>query len=515
MAKSKEQLQQELEVISEKTREAYDALNGAGAGAGKGLYNELSSAKRILADKNSFDRAKAEAREDIKRLTNEIKAAEVTYKKFQDQKNALNKELKALAKAETEKKTKAATAKGAGNVYDKALEELNKAELGIEGYKGKERYIEAYRKAEAAFKTAVDAGVTPKSALPPAQIEIPVIEAEAGKAGADGKTVKEPTPTEFIALVTDPKNKQLLIDVQKDLQKNFGYTGPVDGSPSALFLPSLQRAYDARANLPEAWRGSDFRSFLTTPGAGAISGGAGGVGGPAAPDAFATISSESQAKSAINQIFQNELGRDATPAEIKKLYPQLIKAQAANPTKQKIVNGVRQTITGLDVGQWITDKAQSLEEFKAKKAEKAGGTREDILASLKNNGLYEDPQQVDEWVKQIENGGSLDAVKRTIRNIAAIGQPDSIKKMIAEGTDLATIYSPYKTAMAASLEIPLEFIKLDDPTLRQAIGPDKEMSIYDFERTLRRDDRWQYTDQARSEASNIATKVLKDFGFMG
>jgi hypothetical protein len=42
-----------------------------------------------------------------------------------------------------------------------------------------------------------------------------------------------------------------------------------------------------------------------------------------------------------------------------------------------------------------------------------------------------------------------------------------------------------------------------------------KMSIYDFEKTLRQDQRWQYTDQARSEASDIATKVLKDFGFMG
>ena len=123
--------------------------------------------------------------------------------------------------------------------------------------------------------------------------------------------------------------------------------------------------------------------------------------------------------------------------------------------------------------------------------------------------------QIAEWVKQVENGGNLDAIKRGIRQVASIGQPDSIKKMIAEGTDLATVYAPYKSAMAGALEIPIDSIKLDDPTLRQAIGPDKEMSIYDFQKALRQDQRWQYTDQARSEASDVATKVLKDFGFMG
>jgi hypothetical protein len=48
-----------------------------------------------------------------------------------------------------------------------------------------------------------------------------------------------------------------------------------------------------------------------------------------------------------------------------------------------------------------------------------------------------------------------------------------------------------------------------------AIGPDKEMSLYDFQRQLRKDTRWQYTDNAREEVSNAAMKVLQDFGFQG
>ena len=48
-----------------------------------------------------------------------------------------------------------------------------------------------------------------------------------------------------------------------------------------------------------------------------------------------------------------------------------------------------------------------------------------------------------------------------------------------------------------------------------AIGPDKEMSLYDFQRTLRKDNRWQYTDKAREEVSSITQNVLRDFGFQG
>jgi hypothetical protein len=61
---------------------------------------------------------------------------------------------------------------------------------------------------------------------------------------------------------------------------------------------------------------------------------------------------------------------------------------------------------------------------------------------------------------------------------------------LAEGTDLDTIYSPYKTQMAAILEINPQTISFTDPALRSAIGPNGEMPIYDFQKSLRRDPRW-------------------------
>jgi hypothetical protein len=69
--------------------------------------------------------------------------------------------------------------------------------------------------------------------------------------------------------------------------------------------------------------------------------------------------------------------------------------------------------------------------------------------------------------------------------------------------------------MASVLEVAPDSIGLDDKTLRGAIGPEKEMSIYDFQRTLRKDARWQYTNNAREEASDSVLKVLRDFGFQG
>ncbi len=47
-------------------------------------------------------------------------------------------------------------------------------------------------------------------------------------------------------------------------------------------------------------------------------------------------------------------------------------------------------------------------------------------------------------------------------------------------------------------------------SLRSAIGPDKEMPIYDFEKLLRKDYRWQYTDNARRDVSNAIRLIYSN-----
>jgi hypothetical protein len=56
---------------------------------------------------------------------------------------------------------------------------------------------------------------------------------------------------------------------------------------------------------------------------------------------------------------------------------------------------------------------------------------------------------------------------------------------------------------------------LNDPTLRMAIGPDKEMPLYEYQKALKQDVRWQYTNNAKEDVSNSVQKVLRDFGFHG
>lgn len=113
--------------------------------------------------------------------------------------------------------------------------------------------------------------------------------------------------------------------------------------------------------------------------------------------------------------------------------------------------------------------------------------------------------------------GELDVnrISQDARMMAAIGQPEFVRNLLNQGYDLEQVYAPYRNTMANVLELNAEQIDLNDPTLRSAISDKGETNLYDFQRQLRKDSRWQYTQNARQEVSDITLNVLRDFGFQG
>lgn len=152
-----------------------------------------------------------------------------------------------------------------------------------------------------------------------------------------------------------------------------------------------------------------------------------------------------------------------------------------------------------------------------------GGFAGNNLAALKQtaeaNGLELDKAftqtEIQSWLSNILQGETIETYKRRIRQVAKSGLPERVGALLDLGSDLESIYAPYKNVMANVLEISPETIRLNDAVLRQAIGPEKEMSIYEWERFLRKDPRWQYTNQARAEVSDAVRSTFQDFGIMG
>jgi len=245
------------------------------------------------------------------------------------------------------------------------------------------------------------------------------------------------------------------------------------------------------------------------------------------PTKTINVSPATVAAGKINDAFRRLLGRDATEIEITQLTSSLNKAEQKNPdiSTPKLVGGsvVYTNTGGLDRDTFLEDlvkKVKSPEtgklEYDVRQESQKSLFRQDLARAASSNGLSLDTDFkgiADTWVKRIESGEDPDIFKQMIRDVAKRGYPESISKLIDQGIDLDTIYAPYKRAMASILELNPETISVNDPTLRSAIGPDKETTIYDFEKALRKDYRWQYTDNAKRDVSNVALKVLRDFGF--
>jgi hypothetical protein len=240
-------------------------------------------------------------------------------------------------------------------------------------------------------------------------------------------------------------------------------------------------------------------------------------------DPYAQITEYDPTKAAsfITTNFRNLLHRDPTAEELTKYTNDLKKEQnkpsSASKTTYKMINGVRTSVTttGLDETQWLTSKLQGTDEFKKIQERVNSAAAQQLQSAAAANGVTLTPEQISDWTTKIAKGENVETFKSILRNQAALGQPEGVKKLLGQGVDLESIYSPYKTAMSKVLEINPDTITLNDPVLRSAITKEGEMSIYDYQRALRKDPRWQYTNNAKDEVANSVTKVLQDFGFKG
>ena len=237
-----------------------------------------------------------------------------------------------------------------------------------------------------------------------------------------------------------------------------------------------------------------------------------------------TITTPSKAAALIEARFKAELGRTPTPEELEKYTKRLNKREskpsAVSKATPQMVGGrlVTTYAGGFDREQFLNEIIRKSPEYKQKLEQAKNLTRQELAKVAAANGLDLNKDfgaSVDGWIKQVEGGTDIDVIKNTIRQTARLGMPDRVAGLIDQGVDLDTIYAPYKKVMASVLELNPDSITLNDPTLRGAIGPDREMTLYDFQRQLRKDPRWQYTNNAREEVSTAALQILRDFGFQG
>jgi len=181
---------------------------------------------------------------------------------------------------------------------------------------------------------------------------------------------------------------------------------------------------------------------------------------------------------------------------------------------RRVANFIR-PITGMIAGQATEGySGEALKNYQGLQAlAKANGLK---LTDILPRDALGNPMTAEGTLKQLATG-EIDALRiaQDVRKLAAVGQPQYVRDLLGQGYDLENIYEPYKRTMANILELDTSQIDLNDPTLRGAINEKGDMNIYDFQKALRKDSRWQYTKNAKDEVASSTLQVLRDFGFQG
>ena len=144
----------------------------------------------------------------------------------------------------------------------------------------------------------------------------------------------------------------------------------------------------------------------------------------------------------------------------------------------------------------------------------------EILQWSRRNGLQLTGQMLARYVQAgVEGRSSLDDIKNDLRRTYLLGQYPGWADRIEQGFDPADIAQPYIERMARLLEIDEMEIDLNDNLLQrgmQSVGNDgkpRVMPLYEFEQEIRKDPRWEFTENAYDVYSRVGTNLLRTFGF--
>jgi hypothetical protein len=241
----------------------------------------------------------------------------------------------------------------------------------------------------------------------------------------------------------------------------------------------------------------------------------------------------------INDVFKDFYKRDATQVEIATYLPSLRnKYKSKDGTTKTTIKYTYKngellstdyfTADNLDPKMWLTEQVKTNLLAGAQEVAKEGIPEGPIgknFVEVKNfaarNGIMLSDQAAGDYATQIVTGKlSQDTVLNSIRDSAASAFPQLADKIKA-GIDVKTLADPYIQSMSNILEIPYTSVDLFDPKIRGALAytlPDGKLatkSIYDFEKELRQDPRWEFTKNGKKAIADSTLRVLQDFGIQG
>lgn len=235
-----------------------------------------------------------------------------------------------------------------------------------------------------------------------------------------------------------------------------------------------------------------------------------------------SLSTQTEAFTAVNDAIGQWLGRTATAAEKKDFYRKLIAAQKKAPSKVSGTGGSngRQTTIGGGVNAEKFAQQYVIGKINVANPDLKGqlGDAQDILLSTATkNGIDMSQAASIALVKRIAKGESIETIKNEL-SLKAQSKYTALADQLKANPG-ATVYdlsSEFLNEMANTLEIPQAQLKIQD--IEPAIaaidkdGKQRMLATWEWRKQLRNDPRFQYTNKAKGEATDMARSFARSFG---
>jgi hypothetical protein len=223
-----------------------------------------------------------------------------------------------------------------------------------------------------------------------------------------------------------------------------------------------------------------------------------------------------------NQFFMQYFGRGATKQEHDEYYKMLRDAE------QKAIRYTTTTAEGNQVtkGQLLTDTDRMLIMGKVAgnalkgtdidtvmKGGAVAAQNVDYILDIANQyGVRISRQQAMNYVaNNLRTGQDINSTKQKIVEIAKSNYK-GIADKISDNVSVKELAGNYLWQKAQTLELSEDTIDVFDADIQDAVNG--TMTMTDFKKKLRQNPKWAQTKNAKEEAANYATDILKSFGLM-
>jgi hypothetical protein len=210
-----------------------------------------------------------------------------------------------------------------------------------------------------------------------------------------------------------------------------------------------------------------------------------------------------------------DVKRQAVNAAIEKYGIELPEGQLDILAREAWRNNWGVTEIDLNLRPFLADTLETGEDLKGT----AGDFQNDLSQWASRNGLSIDRSMLAKYVGNMTLGQqTLDDVKQELRTTYLMGAYPAWADRIEKGFDPEAISRPYRSAAAKLLEVDEDEISLDDPLLKRGLqgtgadGKPRVVPLYEFESEIRKDPRWDKTNNAYETYTKVGTDLLRMFG---